>query len=121
MWSLYMALVLILLNVPIAITANVDDYIGSFHKISSTQADFTAALANNDYFGYSISAMGDHNADSLTDLIAIGAAYSDHGGSGRGAMYIISINPNGIIQSFQTISNLYGDFTALLSDSDYFG
>ena len=74
-----------------------------------TQGSFTATLDDSDYFGVSV-------AD-----VAVGANYDDDGGSNRGALYVLFMNDNGEVVSFQKISDTEGSFTATLDNSDYFG
>ena len=53
----------------------------------------------------------------------MGADGDDDGGGGgdRGAVYILFMNTDGTVDSFQTISDTAGDFTATLDDGDRFG
>ena len=60
----------------------------SFQKISDTSGAFTAAMNNADYFGISVSGVGDLNQDGILDL-AVGAPYDDDGGTTRGAVYVL--------------------------------
>ena len=42
--------------------------IESFHKVSNLSGTFTAELASNNYFGYSMTGLGDFNLDEIDDL-----------------------------------------------------
>ncbi|MEE9466040.1 MAG: hypothetical protein V3W14_10765, partial [Candidatus Neomarinimicrobiota bacterium] len=99
---------------------NSDGTVKSFQKISGTVGGFTAPLADADYFGASVAALGDLDGDGVTDL-AVGAQYDDDGGLNRGAVYVLFMNANGTVKSYQTISDTTGGFTATLDNADYFG
>ena len=49
------------------------------------------SLDDSDYFGISVTNIGDLNGDGITDL-AVGARSDDDGGTDRGALYILSMN-----------------------------
>ena len=93
---------------------------GTFQKISDTEGSFTATLDDSDNFGWSVAALGDVNGDGLVDL-AVGAYSDDDGGFNRGALYVLFMNDNGEVVSFQKISDTEGSFTATLDDLDHFG
>ena len=71
-------------------------------------------------FGSSIAALGDLDGDTVNDIV-VGAYIDDDGGVNVGAVYILFLNQAGTYNSYQKISNDYGDFTAALADSDLFG
>ena len=54
-------------------------------------------LANGDYFGHSVAAIGDLDGDGVTDL-AVGASKDDTGGYINGAVYVLFMNTNGTVQ-----------------------
>ena len=62
------------------------------------------ALSNNDFFGRSISSLGDLNGDGVTDL-AVGAEGDDTGGGGRGAVHILLLNSDGGVQRSTKIAS----------------
>ena len=45
-------------------------------------------MNNADYFGISVSGVGDLNQDGILDL-AVGASSDDDGGYNRGAVYVL--------------------------------
>ncbi len=99
---------------------NQDGTVKSHQKISDTEGNFTGGLDSSDYFGYSIASLGDVNDDGVTD-IAVGAYKDDDGGSNKGAVWILFLEPNGLVKSHQKISESYGGFTGDLDVDDYFG
>ena len=81
----------------------VEDYRVTITKPSSGLADSAKTkkiasgtnggptLANSDYFGRSVAAIGDLDGDGVTDL-AVGANGDDTGGTGRGAVHVLFMN-----------------------------
>jgi len=92
----------------------------SHQKISAVEGGFTGVLDNFDFFGGSVSSMGDLDGDGTTDL-AVGASGDDDGGNGLGAVWILFLHPNGTVESHQKISAVEGGFTGVLDDVDFFG
>jgi hypothetical protein len=99
-----------------------DGTVDSTLKIGNTE------LGNNitpfSCFGTSITALGDIDGDENTD-IAVGAPFDDDGGSGvgsnRGAVWILFLNSNGTVKSYQKISDTEGNFSGSLDDDDQLG
>ena len=60
----------------------------SHRKISLGSAGFTAVIATDDSFGYSVAAIGDLNGDSVMDFAA-GAINDDDEASNSGAIYVM--------------------------------
>lgn len=98
---------------------NADGSIKSYQKISDTQGGFIGAIDNTDYFGISVCSLGDLDGDGNTD-IAVGAWGDDDGGTDRGAVWILFLDTNGTVNSYQKISDTQGNFTGVLDDSDRF-
>lgn len=92
----------------------------SHQKISATSGGFGAP--NLEQFGSSIAYLGDldGNGPSVA-AIAVGAVADSDGGSERGAVYILFLNSNGTVLSYQKISSTQGGFTGQLDDFDEFG
>ena len=81
-------------------------------------------LANTDFFGSSVTSLGDLDGDGVTDL-AVGAIRDDTGAGGssnaeRGAVHVLLLNSTGTVKSSVKIaSGLNGGPT--LADGDFFG
>jgi hypothetical protein len=99
---------------------NRDGKVKAHQKISDTQGNFTAGLEDDDEFGYSVTDLGDLNGDGISDL-AVGAVGDDDGGPGRGAVWVLFLNRDGTVRTYQKISDTQGNFTAGLDDNDEFG
>jgi len=64
--------------------------VASYHKISSTQGNFTGALDDFDAFGASTGFLGDLDGPGPSmAALAVGATGDDDGGSARGAVYVL--------------------------------
>ncbi|HXC50424.1 MAG TPA: integrin alpha [Candidatus Limnocylindrales bacterium] len=90
------------------------------NKISDTAGDFGGGLSDGDIFGRSIASLGDLDGDGVTDL-AVGSRQDDDGGLDRGAIWILFLNRNATVKSYQKISSTSGGFDGELSDGDWFG
>jgi protein involved in polysaccharide export with SLBB domain len=62
-------------------------------KVSSTSGNFAGPLADGDLFGSSLAQIGDLDADGTID-IAAGAKRDDDGGTDRGALWILFMQPS---------------------------
>ncbi|MDP6157168.1 MAG: integrin alpha, partial [Candidatus Thermoplasmatota archaeon] len=100
---------------------NNDGTVKSHINISDTNGGFDGDMDDDDYFGFSISRMGDLNGDGIMDL-AIGARGDGDGGINRGAVWILFLNDK---PNFGTIwnSTLTTGDVALFSVNitDFFG
>ena len=102
------------------ITVDTDGTVKAEQKISDTVGGLAATLDDVDYFGYSVSSLGDLDGDGVADL-AVGAYSDDDGGTGRGAVYVLFMNPDGTVKAEQKISDTAGGLAAVLDDGDNFG
>ena len=94
----------------------------SYQKISDTEGNFTAVLDNIDEFGSSVASLGDLDGAGPSVLaLAVGTAADDDGGTNRGAVYILFLNSAGSVLTHQKISDLEGNFTAIIDSGDEFG
>lgn len=99
---------------------NTDGTVKSIQEIRAGVAGFTATIDYNDYFGESVANIGDLNGDGIVD-IAVGARGDDDGGTERGAVYILFLDTNGTVKSYQKISDTQGNFTGTLNYNVRFG
>jgi hypothetical protein len=77
------------------------------------------ALLNLDFFGGAVANVGDLDGDGHTEL-AVGASGDDTNGSGRGAVHVLFLNPNGTVKNIRKIASGTSGGPAL-SDDDEFG
>ncbi len=99
---------------------NSNGTVKSHQKITENQGGFTGNLDSHDWFGSSISLLDDLDGDGVDDL-AVGAAGDDDGGIEHGAVWILFMNTDGTVKSYQKISDTQGGFTGVLDQSDFFG
>lgn len=99
---------------------NVDGTVLAQQKISATAGNFTGELHTADHFGSAVAGVGDLDGDGVAD-IAVGASGDDDGGTDRGAVWILFMQSDGTVKRVQKISQLTGQFDALLADGDHFG
>ncbi|MCB9232890.1 MAG: FG-GAP repeat protein [Bacteroidia bacterium] len=100
---------------------NSNGTVKNYHKITSlTEVSLAPVLDGNDRFGEGVTALGDLDGDGNED-VAVSAQLDDDGGNGRGAAYVLFLNSNGTLKSFQKISDTAGNFTGILDNLDNFG
>ena len=99
---------------------NADGTVSQTQKISNEVGGFTGTLADDDQFGGTLANIGDLNNDGVTDL-AVGVQNDDDGGSNRGAVWILYMNPDGSVNAQQKISFTEGNFEGNLENDDRFG
>ncbi len=99
-----------------------------YTKVSDTAGDFSAVLDDGDTFGSALAGIGDLNGDGVEDLVSTARGDGD-GGSYRGAVYVLFLDPDGSLDAtagvsgagWTKISDTEGSFTATISDNDTFG
>ena len=99
---------------------NSNGTVASEQKISDTAGGFTGTLADYERFGSSLASPGDLNLDGVPDLV-VGAELDEHDGKDTGAVWILFMNSDGTVDSFQEISASAGGFQGVTSDGDLFG
>ncbi len=95
---------------------NQDGTVKSSQEISDNSGNFSATLGNNATFGTDISRIGDLNNDGVTDV-----AVSSFADTGKGAVWILFLNDDGMVQSYQKITDSVGGFNTTLDVGDRFG
>jgi len=111
------SVLIILGTFTMANAASSDGTVISFQKISEIEGNFLHLLDDDDKFGHSIENLGDLDGDGTDDL-AVGADSTDES---RGAIYILFMNNDGTVKSYQKISDTEGGFSGNLDAHDHFG
>jgi hypothetical protein len=96
-----------------------DGTVKAEQKISATAGGFGGMLDNSDQFGKGIAGIGDLDGDGVEDL-AVSAYLDDDGGTDYGAVWVLFLNSNGTVDSYQKISDTAGGFMGTL-EGDGFG
>ena len=102
---------------------NANGTVNSSYKIGAGPGgDMQGDLDGSDAFGNSIASLGilDGPCGPLP-AIAVGADGDDDGGSNRGALWILFLNPDGSVACKQKISQTSGGFGGQLTNHDRFG
>ena len=81
---------------------------------------FGGDLDDGDRFGSAIADIGDVNGDGIRDL-AVGAPNDDDGSDNAGAVWILMMQTDGRVSSWQKISRDRGGFNGDLNANDHFG
>ncbi|MEQ1892458.1 MAG: PKD domain-containing protein [Planctomycetota bacterium] len=93
-------------------------------RITENYGGFNGTMLDyNDEFGCSMDSIGDLDGDGIEDL-AVGAGKDDDGPAGsfdRGAVYILFLNANATVKSYQKISRSTGRLYANIDNADRFG
>jgi hypothetical protein len=99
---------------------NGDGSVKAHAKISDTEGGFGGVFKDEDGFGRSLARLGDLDGDGTTEL-AVGAPNYPDGGPGRGAAWVLFLNPDGTVKDWQRISNTIGGFAGVITNQDHFG
>ena len=97
-WNGCMLVLATLLAFPSLFAQTSDGTLAHEQKISDTVGGFLSTLANSDFFGSSLTQLGDIDGDlDGRQEIAVGAFGDDAGGGSNGAVYILSLNSDGTV------------------------
>ncbi|NRA93436.1 MAG: FG-GAP repeat protein, partial [Psychroserpens sp.] len=99
---------------------NTDGTVNSEVKISDTSGNFEGVLGGADYFGYAVQYIGDIDGDGLPTLM-VSARLDDDGGTDKGAVWLLNLNTDGTVKTYQKISATQGGFSGNLTNADFFG
>ncbi|MEM9036561.1 MAG: FG-GAP-like repeat-containing protein [Actinomycetota bacterium] len=99
---------------------NADGTVKAEQKISSTAGDLVGPLDVEDQFGIGVAGLGDIDGDGLPDLV-VGANGDDDGGSGRGAVHVLTLNTDGSVNEELKVSSTAGGLTEPIGNGDGFG
>ena len=94
--------------------------VDSFQEISRRRGNFLGQLDVGEDFGVSLTELGDLDGDGINE-VAVGVQFDNDGGSRRGAVWILFLNPDGTVRREQKISSTQGGFTGRIDDDDQFG
>ncbi|MEJ2608681.1 MAG: integrin alpha [Candidatus Thiodiazotropha sp.] len=94
--------------------------VASEQEISTSRGNFYGNLNIGDQFGSAIANIGDIETDGVTDL-AVGAPFDDDNGTNRGAVWVLLLDNDGKVDTYQKISSSEGGFEGALDDEDHFG
>ncbi len=98
---------------------NRDGTVKAVQPITNTEGNLGHTLATTDFFGESATSLG--TIDGAPTL-AVSNAFDDDGGTNRGAIFILRLNPDGTAKTGQTvkISSTSGGFGTGLANRDQF-
>jgi hypothetical protein len=97
-----------------------DGSVRSHQKISDTSGGLEGALDASNRFGTSLAALGDIDADGVTDL-AVGAPGDAALGIYTGAVWILRLHADGTVKGHSKITEGSGGFPGGLEAGDQFG
>jgi hypothetical protein len=93
--------------------------VAAHQKISATAGGFTGTLDDADILGRSLTSLG--AVDGGTARLAVGAPGDDDGSLDAGALWILTLQPNGTVGTQEKVSATAGQFTGTLDEGDNFG
>jgi hypothetical protein len=100
---------------------NADGSVSHSQKISQTEGNFEGVLDPQGEFGFSVTSIGDLDADGVIDL-AVGAHRDSDGALQAGAVWILFLNAEGTVRQSKKISNSSGDLpSGMLGRASWFG
>ena len=89
-------------------------------KIAHDTGGFGGILSDGDRFGSAVANIGDVNGDGIPDL-AVGAPNDDKGADNAGVVWVLIMNLEGKVDTWQKLGNNTGGFGGNLDADDNFG
>jgi hypothetical protein len=99
---------------------NPDGTVLDRQEISATSGGFQGILDVGDTFGIDVSRLTDLDGDGVMD-VGVGAINDDDGGSNRGAVWVLFLNPDGTVKAHSKISSTSGGLQGPIDDGDILG
>lgn len=100
---------------------NSDGTVSSHQKISETVGGFTDTLSQFSHFGKSIANVMDINEDGKKEILVGSSGYVNGTNENAGSFYIINLNQDGTVDSFEKYATNLNGFNENLSVDNYFG
>jgi len=100
---------------------NSDTTVGSTVRIAENESGFNYSLDLMDVFGMSITAPGDINGDCIPDIIVAAPWEEDGTMNNAGSFFIICLNENATVKSFQRFSSSSQSISGAIEANDRFG
>jgi hypothetical protein len=92
---------------------NSDGTVKAHHEIGPAEPSLVGQLDAGDWFGESVSGIGDLDRDGVPDL-AVSATLDDDGQTDQGAVWILFLNEDGTVKGQQKISGTQGGFSGVI-------
>lgn len=89
-----------------------DGTVKQYTKIASGVGGFPAIIDGDDYFPNAVESIGDLDNDGVNDIVC-GESGNDDGGTNKGACYVLFMNSNGTVKSYQKISSTTGGLSPI--------
>jgi len=77
-------------------------------------------LSSGKYFGNRIDCIGDINNDNIPDIV-VGNYHDNGGGTNKGAIWVLTLDTNGTVKTYNKIHDGVTNFNAPIDNDDYFG
>lgn len=99
---------------------NANNSVKGYQEITNSTGGLGENLDPGDDFGVALAAIGDLDGDNVTELV-VGAFGDDDGCDNCGAVYVLFLQSNGTVKSYQKISQASGGLDSSLLTGDHLG